>query len=144
MSSITSHLAQYFEWLALISVVMLIATLVAVPALVARIPEDYFCHPRRVSVPARHPLLRWLLFSLKNLFGALLVLAGLIMLVTPGQGLLTLLIGLMIMNYPGKYQLERWLITRLRLLPALNWLRQRRNKPPLIVPDSLPQAADPD
>ena len=50
---------------------------------------------------------------------------------------MTFLVGLMIMNYPGKYRLEAWLVERLRLLNALNWLRRRYKKPDLISPSSL-------
>ena len=57
------------------------------------------------------------------------------MLVLPGQGLLTLAAGLMIMNYPGKYALERWLITRPYVLPAINKLRSRYDTPVLKAPD---------
>ena len=49
---------------------------------------------------------------------------------TPGQGLLTLLVGLLLMNFPGKYRLERWLVGRRGVLTALNWLRRRGGHPP--------------
>ena len=77
--------------------------------------------------------MRSLIMGVKNLLGLLLVLAGLVMLVTPGQGLITLLVGLMIMNYPGKYKLERWLVMRPKVLPAVNWLRAKFNHPPLEI-----------
>ncbi|RME33433.1 MAG: hypothetical protein D6786_07715, partial [Gammaproteobacteria bacterium] len=64
----------------------------------------------------------------------LFLLAGLIMLFTPGQGLLTMLVGLLLMNYPGKYRLERWLVTRPRVLETLNWIRARTGHPPLAAP----------
>jgi hypothetical protein len=79
-------------------------------------------------------MIRLALAGAKNLLGGILVLAGLIMLLTPGQGLLTLLAGLVIMNYPGKFALERWLITRPLVLPAVNRLRRRRSHPPLRAP----------
>ncbi len=50
------------------------------------------------------------------------------MLVTPGQGLLTLLIGLLLLNFPGKYRLERWLVRRPGVLRTLNWVRRRRGQ----------------
>ena len=56
------------------------------------------------------------------------------MLVTPGQGLLTLLAGLLLMNFPGKYQLERWLVSRRGVLTALNWLRRRSGQVPFDPP----------
>ena len=51
-----------------------------------------------------------------------------------GQGLLTLLVGLLLMNFPGKYQLERWLVGRPGVLAALDWLRQRKGEPPFDPP----------
>jgi len=64
-----------------------------------------------------------------------LVLLGVIMLVTPGQGLLTLLIGLLLLNFPGKYRLERWLVLRPGVLRGLNWLRRRHGEPPFEAPE---------
>ena len=46
----------------------------------------------------------------------------------------TALVGLMLMNFPGKYRLERWLVTRPGAMPALNWLRERRGQPPFELP----------
>lgn len=137
MSSFISFITQHFEWLAGFSVLLFIATLILVPALAVRIPEDYFCHSRRQRPDTQHPILRLIVSIIKNALGALLLVAGLVMLLTPGQGLLTLLVGLMIMNYPGKYRLEAWLVERLRLLKALNWFRRRYNRPELIPPSSL-------
>ncbi len=127
---------QYAEWLVIISVLAFFASLLLMPVFVARIPVDYFCHSHRerIDQPYRHPLLRIFILILKNLIGAVLLLAGFIMLFTPGQGVITLFAGLMIMNYPGKYALERWLIRRPHVLPAVNWLRQRAQHPPLVVP----------
>ena len=134
MATIHTFVSQYFDWMIGISVILFLGSILLVPALVIRIPEDYFCHEKRQPVGVRHPLLRWLVSLIKNLLGAVLVVGGFIMLFTPGQGLLTLLMGLMIMNYPGKYALERWIINRLHLLPALNWLRVRYHIAPLKAP----------
>jgi archaellum biogenesis protein FlaJ (TadC family) len=125
MSAITAFISQHFEWILSISLLLFLATLILVPMLIIRIPEDYFCHTKRRLMRVHHPLIKLVLLLLKNLLGGLLLAAGIIMLFTPGQGLVTLLLGLMIMDYPGKYTLECWLINRLRLLPALNWFRRR-------------------
>jgi hypothetical protein len=53
------------------------------------------------------------------------------MLLTPGQGLLTLLTGLLLMDFPGKYAMERWLIGHPLMLRAINRLRARYGYPPL-------------
>ena len=118
------------------SVVMFVGTLLAVPWMLLRIPPDYFTHPRRPAGvgSGSHPVLRWSLRILKNAFGGVCVLAGIAMLVLPGQGLLTILIGLLLIEFPGKYPLERRLIARPRVLRTLNRFRQRRRREPLIHP----------
>ena len=115
-----------------------ILTLVGVPWVVTRLPADYFSEPRRHSWRESddEPLFAVFLGLLKNLVGAILVVMGLIMLVTPGQGLLTLLAGMLLMNFPGKYQLERWLVLRPGMLRALNWLRGRQGHAPFDHPDT--------
>jgi hypothetical protein len=121
-------------WLGIVSVLSLVASVIAIPILIARLPEDYFCHRRRhpVAEDGRSPA-RLVGTTLKNLFGGLLVLAGILMLALPGQGVLTILIGLTIMNFPGKYRLERWIVGKGAVLRALNWIRGKAGKPPLQV-----------
>jgi len=133
---LVDFLNTYAVWVAAISLISLLVGVASLPFLVARIPADYFSHEERQRLIARrrHPLIRLLLAGAKNAIGALLVVAGLLMLVLPGQGLLTLSAGLMIMNYPGKYSLERWLIMRPYVLPAINKLRRRYGVPPLKSP----------
>lgn len=119
--------------LAIFSVVTFIGSLIAVPWLVVRLPEDYFVTPRRQSwvVASGHPLVHWLTLIAKNALGCLLLGAGVSMLVLPGQGLLTIVVGLLLIDFPGKYRLERWIVSRPAILRSLNWLRARRGHPPL-------------
>jgi len=123
------------SWLAVISVITFIGTLVSIPALIICIPEDYFLHRSRPSSGGAddHSLQHLVLTGIKNVFGVLFVLAGLAMLVLPGQGLLTILIGLMLMNFPGKYELERKLIRQKPVLAAVNRLRIRAGRPPIEI-----------
>lgn len=118
------------------SLVMFVATILAVPWMLLRIPPDYFTHPHRPAGfgAGSHPLLRWTLRILKNAFGGVCVLAGIAMLVLPGQGLLTMLIGVLLIEFPGKYPLERRLIARPRLFRTLNRFRQKRGREPLVHP----------
>lgn len=57
--------------------------------------------------------------------------AGLLLLVIPGQGVLTMVIGLILIDFPGKYHLERGLMQRKHVLKTVNWLCARRQEPPL-------------
>lgn len=123
-------------WLVLASAVMFFGTLLLVPAMVVRIPRDYFAHQRRPPAAwlPEHPVLRTLAVGVKNLCGGLLLLVGIAMLVLPGQGLLTMLLGVMLLDFPGKYRLERWLVGRGPTLRMINWLRRRSGQPPLERP----------
>jgi hypothetical protein len=127
---------QLLLWGTGLSLVALVGTIIGVPWVVTRLPHDYFSRPRRAvwRDTADEPVFALVLGVFKNLLGALLVLLGLVMLVTPGQGLLTLLVGLLLMNFPGKYQLERWLVLRPGVLRGLNWLRSRRDQTPFDTP----------
>ena len=70
---------------------------------------------------------------IKNIIGYALILGGLLMLVLPGQGLFTIFIGLILSNYPGKYKLERKLISIPSIFKMVNWLKDKSNKPPLDI-----------
>ena len=57
---------------------------------------------------------------------------GILMLVLPGQGLLTILVGLMLSDYPGKFKLEKRIIKTNLILKTINWYRNKSNIPPII------------
>lgn len=123
-----------FVGLAWGSLVLFIVSLAVIPWLVTKIPADYFHEERRRrDALSDRSLPLQLLLGFKNLCGCLLVLLGLVMLVLPGQGILTIVIGLFLMNFPGKYRLERSLVSRPKVLDSLNWIRAKAQKPPLIV-----------
>lgn len=127
------ELSTVFTALGVLSAITFLASLVLIPVLVARMPTDYFRIHDRSPVPwtTRHPVLRWSLLVGKNVAGVVLLIGGVLMLVLPGQGLLTILMGLVLINYPGKRRLERYLVTRPPILRGINWLRHRGGRPPL-------------
>jgi hypothetical protein len=118
------------------SVAMVVAAVVALPLIVVRIPADYFAHQREPQLPWQkaHPALRIVAIVGKNLLGALLLLAGLVMLFAPGQGILCILLGVALLDVPGKRRLERWIATRPPVFKALNALRRKYGHPPLDKP----------
>ena len=126
------------EWLVtigLISIAMFVLSLLIVPIVVVRIPEDYFSDQRRhKSRWARfHPVLRYTLVGLKNLAGLVLLLMGILMLVLPGQGLLTIFFGVALMDFPGKFAIERRFISYPKILNSINWIRKKANRKPLLL-----------
>jgi hypothetical protein len=134
-----------FEWLrdhqailwalCALSVVVFIGSLLVMPALVARIRADYFTHDERPRSrwANQHPLVQVTVRVGKNVLGSLFVLAGIAMLVLPGQGLLTMLVGFLMVDFPGKYRFEKWLVGRRFVLRPINWLRRRAHRDPLRV-----------
>lgn len=119
--------------LAVLSVVLFLGCLIIVPWLVARIPVDYFETKKRprTRFAKLHPVLRWSGLIAKNVLGVILVLAGIAMLVLPGQGVLTLVMGIMLMDFPGKHRLERRIIRIPPVLRSVNWLRRRAGVEPI-------------
>lgn len=109
-------------------------SLVMVGIVMVKVPANYFSsHYQQDFLPNSSWLTRWGAVIAKNIVGLLLVIAGIIMLIGPGQGILTILIGLMLMDIPGKRPLEARLIKRPAILAAVNSFRAKYDKPPLII-----------
>jgi hypothetical protein len=119
-------------WALAIGAATAVISLVAARWYVLRLPSDYFTTGRRIADDwrDRHPALRIGLKVLKNALGAVLIIAGLVMLVIPGQGLLAILIGLSLLDFPGKRQLERRLVARPGVIKFLNLVRRQAGKRP--------------
>ncbi len=117
------------------SAAVFVLSLLSLPPLVARIQDDYFNHKRRPRsrLHDEHPIVQVTLRTLKNLLGVVLMLAGVAMLVLPGQGLITLFIGFVLVDFPGKYRLEKWIVRRSLIRRPINWLRKRAGRGPLVL-----------
>jgi Putative transmembrane protein (PGPGW) len=130
-----SHQAVLW-WIFVTSIVVSLLTPIAVGWAIVQLPADYFSRKARppLSTWEQHPVLRPLYLVAKNLLGFVLIIAGIAMLVLPGQGLLTIVVGVVLMNFPGKFRLERWLATRVPVWRSLNWLRRKARRPELQRP----------
>lgn len=103
--------------------------------ILVRLPANYFAGPSPPDFWAgRHPALLIAGRIGRNALGVVLIVAGIILSLpgVPGQGLLTLLIGVMMLNVPGKRKWERWLVQRPRILAGINRLRRRYGRPELV------------
>lgn len=130
METLRAALAAHHSWIAVLGLVGLgvsIIGILALPRAIALLPPDYFEDERLHTAPRLGPGLR----LLRNLLGGLVVLAGIAMLVLPGQGLLTIVAGLVLMDFPGKRKLERALVARPGVLAAINWLRRCTHADPM-------------
>jgi hypothetical protein len=113
-----------------------VASLLAVSLLLVKLPATYLqdYHSRDVWSD-RHPALRLTARTGKNLLGALLIALGALLSLpgVPGPGVLTIVVGLVLLDLPGKRRLERRLVGRPRILRAINRLRKRFGSPPLVL-----------
>lgn len=110
------------------SVIMAIASLFMMPFVLCSLAPDYFENekPHLITrIKASSPLACCFLL-LKNLLGFVLILAGVLMIFLPGQGLLTILIGMVLTDFPGKFALEKRIVSNSNVLGTINWMRARR------------------
>ena len=117
-----------------VSAVLFVLSVVGVPWFVARLPTDYFSRRELFQIgltPPKPKLLRVAFRIAKNALGILLLLAGLAMLVLPGQGLITMAVSLVFLDFPGRKRLERRILGARPVLRAINALRRRAGRPPL-------------
>ncbi len=142
LGEIWQWLARFWEsltwgrvaWGVMFSIAAIIASYGLIVIGMIKIPADYFSSSYVKKVNAeQHFSLRWGLVIVKNIIGFLLTTAGIIMIFTPGPGVPTILLGLIMMDIPGKRPLEAKLIQRPMVLSAVNDLRAKYNKPPLIM-----------
>lgn len=135
--TVTAYMSgRSLVWLIVFSVITFVASIVVTIFVLVKLPDTYFkaSHGREFWVE-RHPVLRWGGLVVKNLLGALLVLFGILMSLpgVPGQGVLTILLGVMLLDFPGKRSLELRLVSRPKVLRTINRIRQRFDKPPLLL-----------
>lgn len=124
-----SH-AVMLQILGIFSLATFVGSLIAVPWLIGRMQPDFFLtHWHKVETRhRRHPVAALLILIFRNSLGLLLLLAGVAMLVLPGQGLLTMLVGLCLMDFPGKRRLLERIVQNAQVQRGLNWVRRKRGK----------------
>jgi hypothetical protein len=125
-------------WIGAIAITLItfVLSIVVCVIVVIRIPQDYFLGDHAPDAwRHRHPMVRWPLVIGKNVLGVLLVLLGVVMSLpgVPGQGILTILLGAMLVDFPGKRRAEKWLLRRRGVLNTINRMRARYGRPPLLL-----------
>ena len=120
------------QWLLLVaafSVFSVVASVLAVRWQINRLPADYFV-AERPPRPRRGPV-AWVA---GNAAGLLVLTLGLILLLTPGQGILLILTGVIMLDLKGLRPLERRIVRRKEVLAAMNWVRRKSGRPDLLPP----------
>jgi len=121
-----------------LGVLMVVVTFVVatgvVSFVVVKLPATYF-HPDhdREVLKDKPPAIRWAGIIGKNLAGVILIVLGIVMSLPgiPGPGLVTILFGVMLVDFPGKRRLEHKLVSQPRVLKSINNLRKRFGSKPI-------------
>ena len=115
------------------SFLLLTTSLLATPWVLARLPANYFSKPPVVKPrSARHLCTS----VIKTVLGSIMILTGLAMMFTPGPGLVCLVLGMALCEFPGKHRLLKSVVSRPSVFTTLNWLRKKASKPPFVLPTS--------
>jgi hypothetical protein len=116
--------------------VTLLVSFAAIAIVMVKIPPTYFSlDHRREFMAGHHWFVRYGALILKNALGLFLIVIGVLLSFpgVPGQGILTILLGLIMLDIPGKRPLETKIVRQPKVLAAVNKLRARYNKPPLVM-----------
>ena len=124
--------SSLLAWLGIGSLLSLVLVAALLPGVVVRLDADHFA-TSRAELMERGGIYRGFVRVGKNLLGAVFLVAGFLMLFLPGQGVLTMLIGLLLLEFPGKRAIERRVVRRPAVLGMLNRLRARAGRPPFVV-----------
>ena len=127
---IYTQLEDYIGLIVTVSALIFILSLIFTPFLVSKIPHDYFTNPQYHKLEIKH-FGHLIAVVIRSFLGLLLVFLGLVMLFTPGQGILAIIVGLFLMEFPGKKRLEHKIIENEITFKALNWMREKFKQPPL-------------
>ena len=127
------------DWLialAVSSLVLFLLSLIFIPWLITRLPSDYFTDEKRHISKTRdsHPVIYHSLRLVKNVLGGILIIAGIFMLILPGQGIMTILVGVGLADFPGKFKLLRKIAQKPPVFNSMNWIRKKTQQEPLQKP----------
>ena len=119
------------KWLAIISAITFVVSLLIIPLIISKLPPDFFAKIRADHKTNNNnsSLYNLVLVLLRNIFGLAFLVGGILMLFLPGQGILTIVLGLSIMVFPGKRRLVNFLIEQHSIQHSLNWIRRKTDKP---------------
>jgi hypothetical protein len=117
-------------------VLSVVISFAALAIVAVKIPRGYFSsHYRQDFLPNSSWIVRWGATIGKNALGVILILLGVVLSLPgiPGQGILTILLGLILLDIPGKRPLECRIVKLPKVLSSINKLRKKFDKEPLIV-----------
>ena len=122
--------------LSAISIVVFVVSLLSVPWMICRIPTDYFLDSYFQKKRERSIVVRGATIFVRNILGAGFFLLGFVLLFIPGQGLLTMFLGFILMDFPGKKRMAKRFVGFDKVRISLKWIREKKQVQPLRFPIS--------
>ncbi len=107
--------------------------------IICLLPEDFFLRSGK-RPHSRHPMVHLIWVGFRNVIGYILLGIGLIFVVFPGPGMPWLLIGLVLVDLPGKRKMQQRMLRMPSVHHCLNWLRARGGRCALLFPGEPPPA----
>lgn len=119
----------------IVSILSFLSSIIIIPIIIIKMPKDYFVisHNDYVQNRVKHPVLRFLAHLLKNFMGVIFIIFGFVMLFIPGQGILTTLLGITLLDFPYKRNLEKKIVSKPTVLKMINRIRSKAKKEPLLL-----------
>lgn len=143
---LSPHLEAFAPFASLVlalSLGMLIMGAVLAPIVIVRMPADYFVRAHPPERPPVRGFVRLVAHVLKNVLGVVLLLAGIAMLVLPGQGILTMFCGISLLDFPGKRRLEERLLRISAVYRVVQLIRRKAGRAPLQLHDPPHHSSQP-
>ncbi len=136
MRTFLATYGQTLTWLAIVSTITFFLSLLIIPLIINRLKDDFFLHlHEHKKLEDQHPVIFILLRIMRYSLGSLLLFAGILMLFLPGQGLLTIILGISLLDFPGRKKAIDALIHLHPIQRGLNWIREKGDKKPFSFPD---------
>lgn len=129
------HFRDFAKWLALLSLFTFILSIFLLPYIVRRIPSDYFLTLSNKQPRVKDYEIKSIFIILsRNIFGILLFVSGVVMLFLPGQGLITIFVSLLLLDFPGKKKFIAYLTGMKSIQKTIDWIRKKAHKKPIKWP----------
>ena len=131
-----SLIQPFLHLLAICSLLIFVLSIALIPWLVGRLRPDYFLFEASNTSSGNNSFSPVALAKmvLRNFAGLVLLCAGILMLFLPGQGLITIIISLALLDFPAKHRLIQKLVSPDSVRKSLNWIREKSGKPLFIWP----------
>ncbi|MGL1893885.1 MAG: hypothetical protein OCD02_19765 [Spirochaetaceae bacterium] len=111
-----------------ITIITFVGSLILIPLIIINLSPDYFSEKGHSLYEYKHPIIRYTVLIVKNIFGYILLVLGFIMLFIPGQGLLSITLGIFFINFPGKKKLEYKVLSNKKVSSVINSIRRKAGK----------------